>query len=350
MAELVERRATRTDLLVNFVKKLGDIAKGIVSYLGSLVDGLRGSASTIEKISNEIAQTDVSFAIQLRSFSKELRLLDNYYTKVYIQTKAMVEFGMNKSVIPNIKTLINEKDYRTAIKEIRSFLGILAKRIKEIIDELKSHEQKIALSEELQGKIQELTEKYEKSKQHLESIMEKQRIAECYRIRRHIVLLIGASTTGGILLCGDNIVREKLELATSYVANNPEVLSFIKDKGIQGLKALTSSSDAIEALKLIIEEKARDISTRFHDFFVKLTEFQIQISTIVDNTEGLKKCMEDLQQQLEDDSDVTGKTTTEWINISVTLQQMLELFKNLDMEVVQKEISWETDPEMGSAV
>ena len=61
--------------------------------------------------------------------------------------------------------------------------------------------------------------------------------------------------------------------------------------------------------------------------------------------------MEDLQQQLEDDSDVTGKTATEWIHISVTLQQMLELFKNLDVEVVQKEISWgETDPEMGSAV
>ena len=155
-----------------------------------------------------------------------------------------------------------------------------------------------------------------------------------------------------MLLCGDNLAREKLELATSYVANNPGVLSFITDKGIQGLKALTSSSDAIEALKLMIEEKARDMSTRFHNFFVKLTEFQIQISTIVDNTEGLKKYMEDLQQQLEDDSNVTvtGKTTTEWINISVTLQQMLELFKNLDVEVVQKEISWETGPEMGSAV
>ena len=87
MAELVERRATGTDLLVNFVKKLGDIVKGIVSSLGSLVDGLKGSASTIEKISNEIAQTNVSFAIQLRSFSKELKLLDKYYTKVYIQLR-----------------------------------------------------------------------------------------------------------------------------------------------------------------------------------------------------------------------------------------------------------------------
>ena len=175
MADLVERRATRTDLLVNFVRKLGAIAKGIVSSLGSLVDGLKGSGSTIERISNEIAQTNVLFAIQLKSFSKELKLLDNYYTKVYIQTKATVEFGMNESVIPNIKSLINEKDYRTAIKEIRSFLGILAKRIKEIIDELKSHEQKVALSEELQETIQELTEKYEKSKQHLESMVEKQR-------------------------------------------------------------------------------------------------------------------------------------------------------------------------------
>ena len=348
MAELSV--TTATSGLMNIMKTLGDIVEGIVSSLGSLVDGVKGSASTIEKITNEIAQTNVSFAVQLKSFSKELKLLDNYYTKVYMQTKAMVEFGMKESVIPNIKTLINEKDYCMAIKEIRSFLVILARRIKQIIDELNKHEEKVALSQVLQEKIKELTENYEKSKQHLENKVENQKNAECFRIGKNILLLIGASASGAMLLYGSYLAREKLEQATSSVANNPEVLSFITDNGIQGLRTLTSSSEAIHALTIKIEENAQDMSTRFCNFFEKLTKFQIQISTIADNTGELKQYMEELQQQVEDDSDVTGKTATEWGDISVTLQQMFELFENLDREVVQKKISWETNYDMGTSV
>ena len=348
MAEQAGRTATRADMLVNFVQKLGDIAKGIVSSIGSLVDGLKGSAFTIEKISNEIAQTNALFAMQLKSFSKELKLLDNYYTKVYIQTKAMVEFGMNEKVIPNIESLINVEDYHAAIREIRSFLDILAGRIKDIIDELNKHDEKVALSEDLQEKIKKLTEKYEKSKQHLENMVEEQRNAECHRIGKNIVLVSLGVSTGTMLLYGNDLVREKLEQATTYMANNPQVLSFFTDKGIRGLKAMTSL-EPMHPLQIMIEENTKEMSKRFHNFFVKLTEFQIQISTIVDNTEELKKCMESLQEKAEDESDVTRKSTTEWVNISVTLQQMFELFKNLDVEVVQKEISWETDHEIAAS-
>ena len=330
---------------MNIVKQLGDIASGLVTSLGSLVDGLKGSTATIERISYEIAETNASYAMQLKEFSTELKLLDNYYTKVYIKTKAMVEFGIN--AIPNIKTLITEKrEYDAAIKEIKSFLDILAGRIKKILDELANHDQKVADSKELQQQIQELNKRYEISKGDLQSLVDKQKKAECFKIGKNI-LLLSSVATGGVWLCGEGPVREKFERACTYIADNPDVLPFITDKGMEGFNAMTKSLGATDSLKATIEEQAQNMSKRFYEYFEKITEFQIQIHTIVDNTEELKKCMEELQCQLKDDSE---KTTTEWINIAFKLQEMYELFENLDKEVVQKKISWKAHEMMESPV
>ena len=100
-------------MLVNFVNRLRDIAK----VLGSLVDGLRDSASTIEKISNEVAQTDASFAMQLKSFSKESRLtvvsreakkkqharassgLRDHYSELFTRMAALILKCYNSAII-----------------------------------------------------------------------------------------------------------------------------------------------------------------------------------------------------------------------------------------------------------
>ena len=165
------------------------------------------------------------------------------------------------------------------------------------------------------------------------------------KLEKNILLLIGA-TTGGVWLCGNSPVNKKFERACTYVANHPDVLPFMTDKGIQGFNVITKSLGATDSLKATIEEQAQNMSKRFYEFFAKITEFQIQIHTIVNNTEELKKCTEELQCQLKDDSE---KTTTEWINIAFKLQEMYELFENLDKEVVQKKIYWETH-EMESPV
>ena len=335
--------SARRFYIMDIVKQLGYIASGLVTSLGSLVDGLKGSTATIEGISHKISQTNTSYAMQLKEFSTELKLLDNYYTKVYIKTKAMVEFGIN--AIPNIKTLITEKrEYDAAIKEIKSFLDILADRIKKILDELADHDEKVAVSKELQ-QIQKLNKRYEISKEHLQSLAENQKTAECFKIGKNI-LLLSSVATDGVWLCGNSSVNEKFERACTYIADNPDVLPFITDKGIQGFNAITKSLGDTDSLKATIEEQAQNMSKRFYEFFEKITEFQIQIHTIVNNTEELKKCTEELQCQLKDDSE---KTTTEWINIAFKLQEMYELFENLDKEVVQKKIYWETH-EMESPV
>lgn len=287
-----------------------------------------------------MVKTNASFAMQLKSFSKELQLLDNYYTTVYIQTKGIVEFGMDESIIPNIETLIVGKNYPEAIQEIRSFLDTLAGRIKDIIDELSKRDEKVALSKELEQKIYKLSKDYGESKALLETQVEERCNAECHRIGQNILLLIGAST-GGVLLCGDRPISEKLELATTYLANNPEVLSFVTDQGIQGFKAITSTSSAIADLRMKIENYAQDMTKRFYQFLVKITDFQVQIAATVVSIEGLKKHMEGLQQQLDDDG-ATRKRAAEWVNIKVTLLQMFQFFKNLDSQVVQRKISWQT--------
>ena len=73
----------------------------------------------------------------------------------------------------------------------------------------------MALSQKLQEKIDELSENYKNFKHHLESMVEKERNAECYRIDKNILLLIN-DVTGGIQLFYGNAYT--IEQATSYLA------------------------------------------------------------------------------------------------------------------------------------
>ena len=144
----------------------------------------------------------------------------------------------------------------------------------------------------------------------------------------------------GMFLWGDLPVSKKFEqLASTYVASNPEVLSFITDSGIQGLNTLTAPSREIDDLKKTIEDQARNMCTHFYNCHAKITEFQVQIEIIVkgDITE-LKTHTENVQSQLQ--GDASEKAIAEWQNVATYLKQMLDVFKNLDENVVKKQISW----------
>ena len=67
------------------------------------------------------------------------------------------------------------------------------------------------------------------------------------------------------------------------------------------------------------------MTTQFHEFLqYKITNFQVQVIAGEINTDGLKKCMESLQQQLENSSEVTA---TDWVTIySVSAPLLFDLF------------------------
>ena len=137
----------------NLVKTISAIA----CTLGDLLDELKGSSTKIKKISRELVMTDVLFAMQLNEFGDKLKLLHSYYTNIYIKTKGMVEFGTSKELIPYYRELIENRDYLKAIKEIKSFLDILTKQVKEILDEV--GKDIVTQSEQLKDQIVKLVEK-----------------------------------------------------------------------------------------------------------------------------------------------------------------------------------------------
>lgn len=337
MAGQLVRSAGGGDFLITYVTTLGDIIKDILTFLGGLVGNIRGTASTFESISNEIAQTNASFAMEFINLSKELKLLDIYYTKVYMQTKAMVEFGIDEKIIPNIKKLIDNNHYEKAIKEISSFIDILAKRIKDIMTELKKHDEKVALSKELQERIQGLNEDLNTSNEYWELQVENKQQAEYYRIGKNMVALVSMSATG-MLMYGNNLTTERIEQAVAYLERHPQTLSLLAERGMALLDDLTSTSGDNDTLRRVIKENTDKMSTQFCNYFEYCSKIEIQISVIVNDTQRLEECMKGLKEHIED-SDATGGTNSEWVNVSVTLQEMLDLFKNLEREVVEKKIT-----------
>ena len=178
-----ESSSTLFGILRSLKDKLVKTISDIACALADLLDELRGSSAKIKEISREIARTNVLFAMQLNEFGEDLKLLHNYYTHIYIKTKGMVEFGISKDLIPYYGELIEKKDYLKAFKEIRSFLDILTRRIKEILDEV--GEDILTQSEQLKDQIIKLIESNQKSNQQLkENITESIEMhAECMRNR-----------------------------------------------------------------------------------------------------------------------------------------------------------------------
>ena len=176
--------------------------------------------------------------------------------------------------------------------------------MKEILDQLE-----LTKVEEVKGQLEIIRSQYEKSKQQMDVLVGKERKAECFRIGTNTLLLVGISGAG-MFIWGDRPVGEKLELVSTCVANNPGVLSFITDRGIQGLNAITATSSDMNDLKKTIENQAQNMSKHFYNCHVNITEFQRQISTIFNDITDLKKNIESVQSELQDD--VNETTTAAW--------------------------------------
>ena len=129
-------RVDSNPTLFVILQALKDNVVKTICTLGEFLDELNGSSTKLNKISREISMTHLLFAMQLNEFGVKLKVLHNYYTHIYIKTKAMVEFVISQDLIPYYRELIDNKDYLQAIKEIKSFLDILTRRVKEILDEV----------------------------------------------------------------------------------------------------------------------------------------------------------------------------------------------------------------------
>lgn len=325
------------DGVVTVARTLKDIAENIVCSLGNFITELRDSSANLEKLSYEIKKVNVSFAMRLQDFSQDLKLLQDYYTRVYIKTKAMVEFG---KVIPHIKTLIEKEEYIQAHDAIIAFLKGLATQTEEILCELGNYQDKMAISSDLETVLEDLTNDYEEAKHQLEGLVEKERKAVCYRLGKRTTLL--GLGVGGFLI-GSNCKVEQIR--NFLVTHDLQLLSFITEEGIKGLHAMESAITDIDDVTKDIERNARNMSDHIFKFYKTISDFQTQITIIVDNVGNLKEAEKKLHVHLPDklksDGDQPdGKSVIQWQYIAATLVEIFELFKNLEKEVVQKEIDW----------
>ena len=217
---------TLLGILQSLKDKLVKTILAVACALGDFLDEFKGSSAKIKKISREIATTNVIFAMKLNDFGEDLKLLHNYYTHIYIKTKGMVEFGTSKDLIPYYRELIENKDYLTAIKEIKSFLDILTRRMKDILDEV--GKDSLTQSEKLKDQIVKLFENNQKSNHQLtgnitESIEDH---AECTRNRlfKFTTLITDVKTQIDIVV--DNIgqlAKQKKELELQLIDDREAV-------------------------------------------------------------------------------------------------------------------------------
>ena len=90
----------------------------------------------------------------------------------------------------------------------------------------------------------------------------------------------------------------ELELVNTHIASNPGVLSFITDRGIQGLNAITATSSEMNDLKKTIESQAQNMCKHFYNCHANVTEFQRQISTVFRDITDLKTYVRNMQSEL----------------------------------------------------
>lgn len=302
----------RTDTLTGLVAFLSNsfvtITRDVFSFLRDFIDGLNVHAGKIEEIRKEIEETSTAFSAKLQDFSKDMKLLEDYYSDINSETKAIVDFGTSKS-IPNIRMLIDKKDYCTAIKEIKSFLSALARRIEEVSDKLKNHDEKDKETDDLKKQVKQMIEDNGKSEEQM---------------KNHLWHVLGKHTlyTGTMFL-----VCRTTNLFLSRSADISEIISFITPLGIQGLRELANTYGIARNLQDDIEANARSINNSLRGFHDRLTKFQEQIGIIVRSIKHIDEYQETLQRQLQDQPD--KKTVCEWQDISVTLQQMLYMFEKM---------------------
>lgn len=324
------------------VTQLGNAATEVVLALGNFIDDLWKKSTEFAKISNEVHRVHSTLAMELGNFSSDLSELRDYYASIYRMTKAMVEFGMGEKVIPYIISLIEEEKYRQAFDEIKSFIRILSERINKIVEKLDDYEEnKVTI---LQEQLRNLSCKHEEAKQDLDASVEEGRKAVCYRLGKNTVFYTVGAT--GIFLIGSKFGVAQLEHMRNSPVGGDQVISFVTEQGIQTFTEIISTFSAFDDLKVAIEQNAISMRDNIHNFHTTLNKLKSQISCIITSIENLTEYEEELHHQFKDElksdnePNMDGNSVIEWQNTKITLNEMLGVFKHLQKQVIEKEISW----------
>ena len=303
-------------ILQNLKDDLAKLISDVICSLVDFLDELKGSSEKIISISRDLARTNVFFAMNLNEFGQDLKMLHNYYSRIYIKTKGMVEFGCSPDLIPYYQELIENKDNLRANKEIKSFLDILTRRIKEIVDEVGADSQ----SEQLNDEVIKLIANQQKCDQKLKESL------KAYKIGRKTILF-NNSGERGTFLCGGH-PHEVLALASNH-AN--EILYFVMPQGVKALKAAGDTAG-------IIQDHAQCVRNRFIEFTTKVANIRTHLNIIVENIERLLITRHNNKEL--NTLKAAEKSSAELKNIAVILNELCDVFTHLDKEVIEKKTPW----------
>lgn len=324
------------------VKQLGKFSAEVVITLGKFIDDIWKKSTVFAEIANKVHRINSMLAMEFENFSLDLSKLRDYYTTIYRMTKAMVKFGMDEEVIPYIISLIQDRKYQQAFKEIKSFLYNLSERINKIVEKLDKHEENNTI---MSKRLQNLNSKHEEAKKDLDELVKEEKKTVYYQLGKNTVFCTLGAT--GIFLIGKQLgvaqvrLDPKLDPSQNALDVGNEVISFVTEQGIQTLQEIASTSAAFSALTVTIEQNAMSTRDVIHNFHSTLNKFHSQISCIITNINQLKEYDEGLHVQLRGIEPKMDNSFIEWQNIKITLnEEMLDIFKDLQKQVVEKEISW----------
>lgn len=227
----------------------------------------------------------ISIMVQFNDFFKDLKLVEDCYNNLYMETKAIITFGASENLIPHIKMLIKREDQLAAIEEINSFFGILKRRTKDVLDKLDDHEKE----------IRQLIKEYEKCKEQLEAQVEKEKKVTVICPGRIGSTWYNSFSFGFV---NDYHVPKKLGMRDIFPIDN-------------------------------LKNYTQNVFEHFHIFSRQILKLQ-SIITNTDHEELAKLQCHELQNG---EVNVNG-----FENIADILQEMFEMFKELEKEIRNKEL------------
>ena len=319
------------------VEKFKKGTEKVIHSLGYFLGELQTHLKDMERISSEISEVNIDFALRLLAFLKDISALRDYYHVIYNNTKGVVNYGTS-GIINNIRRLIREKRYIEVDGELDSFWGNLKKRIEKIesdIDKMKQDES--VDCDEIEGKVNAVKVEYDAAKQQLHEeishAQKKQNVLWKLGCSTFFYVAVGATAGGMLISCMPNTqIGEVMKQIAENVGT--EIVTFCFGNTLKGLHSLTSNVP--KELQEKVDKKTKEVNKCIFEFITTVTEFNTIIKTVVIGIDDVKKNNMDVRESLKE-KPISEQRDADWESISGFLQGIYDSIMYLRQNIIEKE-------------
>jgi len=309
---------------LNEVVSMGDCQKQLSEHLAEM-----------SNLNREVARWSADVSTLLSDFEKDIKCISSYYQRILSSTKALVSYGSDVNVIPEIIELLNKRHFSKAKTEVTSFLECLMKLIRVVEKDVQTLDDKCPV------KIEEVSQQIKEMIRDLDMplISEAVKRGEA-KVQASTVRLFKAGIKTGFFLVGgvamgfflaSNLPEEMSEYTQLVASTGSNIFTYYSMSAIKSLGEILNATKLTEKTKKGIESIVSKVYHCLRLFVAQLNEFQNDIESIKVHIDWFKDDAASL-----DDESVEGTTSTNSVRhyVKNILQKMYDDFCLLKGEVV----------------